>query len=51
MIPITPDTILRDGGAIEGKNFSLICVETPGHAMNHQAFALPQENALFQAIM
>ena len=42
-----PDTILRDGGAIEGKNFSLICVETPGHAMNHQAFALPQENALF----
>jgi glyoxylase-like metal-dependent hydrolase (beta-lactamase superfamily II) len=42
-----PDTILRDGDAIEGKNFSLTCVETPGHAMNHQAFALPQENALF----
>ena len=42
-----PDTILRDGNVIEGKNFSLSCVETPGHAMNHQAFALPQENALF----
>ena len=42
-----PDTILHDGEAIEGKNFSLVCVETPGHARNHQAFALPQEDALF----
>ena len=46
-----PDVILRDGDAIEAKNFSLVCVETPGHAMNHQAFALPQESALFRAIM
>ena len=30
-----PDVILHDGDAIEGKNFSLVCVETPGHAMNH----------------
>lgn len=30
-----PDVILRDGAAIEAKNFSLVCVETPGHAMNH----------------
>jgi glyoxylase-like metal-dependent hydrolase (beta-lactamase superfamily II) len=42
-----PDVILSDGDAVEGKNFTLICVETPGHAMNHQAFALPEENALF----
>ncbi len=42
-----PDTILRDGDATETKDFSLVCVETPGHAANHQAFALPQENALF----
>jgi glyoxylase-like metal-dependent hydrolase (beta-lactamase superfamily II) len=42
-----PDAILRDGEAIEAGHFSLVCVETPGHAMNHQAFALPQENALF----
>jgi glyoxylase-like metal-dependent hydrolase (beta-lactamase superfamily II) len=42
-----PDVILHDGDAIEGKNFSLVCVETPGHAMNHQAVALPQESALF----
>ena len=42
-----PDAVLREGEAFELKNFSLICVETPGHAINHQAFALPQENALF----
>lgn len=42
-----PDRILRDGDAIETKEFSLICVETPGHTANHQAFALPQEHALF----
>jgi Metallo-beta-lactamase superfamily len=30
-----PDVILHDGDAIEGKNFSLVGVETPGHAMNH----------------
>jgi len=42
-----PDAILREGEAIEAANFSLVCVETPGHAKNHQAFALPQENALF----
>jgi glyoxylase-like metal-dependent hydrolase (beta-lactamase superfamily II) len=42
-----PDVVLRDGEVIEAANFSLVCVETPGHAKNHQAFALPQENALF----
>jgi glyoxylase-like metal-dependent hydrolase (beta-lactamase superfamily II) len=42
-----PDVILHDGDAIERKNFSLVCVETPGHAMNHQAFPMPQESALF----
>jgi glyoxylase-like metal-dependent hydrolase (beta-lactamase superfamily II) len=42
-----PDAIMRDGAAIETRNFSLVCVETPGHTHNHQAFALPQEGALF----
>ncbi len=42
-----PDAILREGEAFEGANFTLTCVETPGHAINHLAFALPQENALF----
>lgn len=43
----SPDVILREGEAVEAKDFTLVCVETPGHAKNHQAFALPQENALF----
>ena len=43
----TPDTVLGEGEAIDFKDFSLVCVETPGHAINHRAFALPQENALF----
>ena len=42
-----PDAILREGEAFEGAGFSLVCVETPGHAKNHLAFALPQEKALF----
>jgi glyoxylase-like metal-dependent hydrolase (beta-lactamase superfamily II) len=42
-----PNTVLREGEAIEFKDFSLVCIETPGHAINHLAFALPQENALF----
>jgi glyoxylase-like metal-dependent hydrolase (beta-lactamase superfamily II) len=42
-----PDTVMREGDAIATADFSLVCVETPGHTMNHQAFALPQENALF----
>jgi glyoxylase-like metal-dependent hydrolase (beta-lactamase superfamily II) len=42
-----PDAILREGDAIETRDFSLVCVETPGHTRNHQSFALPQEKALF----
>jgi glyoxylase-like metal-dependent hydrolase (beta-lactamase superfamily II) len=42
-----PDTIMRDGDTIDIADFSLVCVETPGHSANHLAFALPQENALF----
>lgn len=42
-----PDEPLHDGDAIETANFSLVCVETPGHSRNHQAFALPQEKSLF----
>jgi glyoxylase-like metal-dependent hydrolase (beta-lactamase superfamily II) len=42
-----PDAIMREGDSIETKDFSLVCVETPGHTKNHQAFALPEESALF----
>ncbi len=42
-----PDAVLREGDAIESKNFSLLCIATPGHTQNHLSFALPQESALF----
>ena len=43
----TPDTILGEGDTVEGPDYSLVAVGTPGHTMNHLAFALPQERALF----
>lgn len=41
-----PDHEMRDGDRLEGADFSLAAVHTPGHASNHLCFALPQENAL-----
>ncbi|MFO1114791.1 MAG: MBL fold metallo-hydrolase [Beijerinckiaceae bacterium] len=42
-----PQRVLADGDAVEGDGWSLVAVETPGHASNHLCFALPQERALF----
>lgn len=42
-----PDRELVDGDAVEGPGWTLQAIETPGHTMNHLAFALPQEDALF----
>jgi glyoxylase-like metal-dependent hydrolase (beta-lactamase superfamily II) len=42
-----PSRILRDGDVLAGEGFTLHTVETPGHTMNHLAFACPQDNALF----
>ena len=42
-----PDHVLADGARYEGDGFVLEAVATPGHTMNHLAFALPQERALF----
>lgn len=42
-----PDRILADGERLEGEDFELVAIATPGHTMNHLAFALPQENAVF----
>ena len=41
------DRLMQDGDMFEGQGFTLQAVATPGHTMNHLAFALPQENALF----
>ena len=42
-----PDTEMREGDAASGPGWTLVAVETPGHTMNHLAFAYPEANALF----
>lgn len=42
-----PDVILSDGDLITGDGWTLETIATPGHASNHLAFALIEENALF----
>ena len=42
-----PDRLMAEGDRVEGPGWSLVAVETPGHTMNHLAFALPEEEALF----
>jgi glyoxylase-like metal-dependent hydrolase (beta-lactamase superfamily II) len=42
-----PDTILRDGEILRGRGYTLEAVATPGHTMNHLAFAFAEEEALF----
>jgi glyoxylase-like metal-dependent hydrolase (beta-lactamase superfamily II) len=41
------DRQMHDGDIFEGQGFTLQAVATPGHTMNHLAFALSEENALF----
>ncbi len=42
-----PDRVLGEGDVVEAKGLTLEAVPTPGHTMNHLAFALLQEKALF----
>jgi glyoxylase-like metal-dependent hydrolase (beta-lactamase superfamily II) len=42
-----PSRVLGNGETLEGPGFTLEAVATPGHASNHLAFALREENALF----
>lgn len=42
-----PARILAEGDAVSGPGWTLVAVETPGHTMNHLAFALPEADALF----
>jgi glyoxylase-like metal-dependent hydrolase (beta-lactamase superfamily II) len=46
-IDYRPDVALEDGQRLAGRGFTLEAVATPGHAANHLAFALLEENALF----
>lgn len=42
-----PDAVLADGEILAGDGWTLEALATPGHASNHLAFALREENALF----
>lgn len=42
-----PDVVLAGGERIEGDGWTLDVLATPGHASNHLAFVLREENALF----
>ncbi len=42
-----PDEIISDGAIIEGPDWRLEAVHTPGHLSNHLCFALPKQKALF----
>ena len=46
-VDYAPDQVLGDGDIYTGDGFSLQAVATPGHASNHLAYALLEENALF----
>jgi hypothetical protein len=43
-----PDTVMHDGDAIEAKNFSLLCVATPGHTRNHLLRPAARKCAVFR---
>ena len=43
----TPDIVLNGSERLEGDGWTLESLATPGHASNHMAFVLAEENALF----
>ena len=42
-----PDRVLTEGERIEGPDWTLRAISTPGHTSNHICFALQEEHALF----
>jgi glyoxylase-like metal-dependent hydrolase (beta-lactamase superfamily II) len=42
-----PDRVLADGERIEGPDWTVRALATPGHTSNHVCFALEEEHALF----
>jgi len=42
-----PDVILTGGEVVNGDGWTIETMATPGHASNHMAFVLREENALF----
>jgi glyoxylase-like metal-dependent hydrolase (beta-lactamase superfamily II) len=44
---LTPDLLLATGHRVEGSDWALEAVATPGHTSDHLCFALPAERLLF----
>jgi glyoxylase-like metal-dependent hydrolase (beta-lactamase superfamily II) len=44
---VVPDTVLAEGDTIEGTEFGIEVLHTPGHAPNHLCFVLEEERVLF----
>ena len=42
-----PDVVVRHGKQIEGQDWSVECVHTPGHTSNHICYAFGKERTLF----
>ena len=42
-----PDVVVRHGELIEGQEWSVECVHTPGHTSNHICYAFGKERTLF----
>lgn len=42
-----PDELVRHGDIIDGGNWQVECVYTPGHTSNHMCFAVPDSKLLF----
>jgi glyoxylase-like metal-dependent hydrolase (beta-lactamase superfamily II) len=42
-----PDHIVKHGDIIQGGDWTVECVYTPGHTSNHMCFALKEQKALF----
>ncbi len=42
-----PDVLLKDGDLVQGRDWTVEAVHTPGHTSNHLCFALKEEDTLF----
>ena len=46
-VDLVPDRVIKEGDTIEGSEFGLEVLHTPGHAPNHVCFLLEEERMLF----
>lgn len=44
---LVPDRVLADGDSIDGSEWGLVALHTPGHAPNHLCFLLDDDRTLF----